>query len=201
MKLFFVCFVSQTHIFIVKFREIKGEEKQHTFGLRCSLRLDYLSQRGPSAPHTFHSGHKRAGQHRPQERPYIGPVQRLVKRLSFADSARSSWRFARWYFYLCTLKWQKNINRVVDSFSMLSFLWFMLASTIVLDRLKLLLSAYTQRVKTGNAGLLDVFLMLNGKWSCEIAYEAYPDFRHPFSLLETQVWRTTPSHSNLVDYE
>lgn len=51
---------------------------------------------------------------------------------------------------------------MVDSFSMLFFLLFMLASTIVLDRLKLLLSAYTQRVKTGNAGILDVFLMFNG---------------------------------------
>lgn len=110
--------------------------------------------------------------------PYIWLVQRLVKRLSFANSARSSWRFARWYFYLLHSKmWQKkNINCEVDLFSTLSFSLCFLLASIVLDRLKLLFSAYTQRVKTGNCrwntGCLSLtfffFVLFNGnetvKW-------------------------------------
>lgn len=110
--------------------------------------------------------------------PYIWLVQRLVKRLSFANSARSSWRFARWYFYLLhSTMWQKKkkINSGVDFvFYAFFYSYFISLASVVLDRLKLLLSAYTQRVKTGNCRwnsgcLLFLFwLLFNGneavKW-------------------------------------
>jgi len=60
---------------------------------------------------------------------------------------------------------------------MLSFSLRFLFASIVLDRLKLLLSAYTQRLKTGNCcwntGCLSL-TFVQWKWSCEMAYEAYP---------------------------
>lgn len=63
---------------------------------------------------------------------------------------------------------KKCINYGVDLFSMLSFSLRFLLASIVLDRLKLLLSAYTQRVKTGNSleywmSFFDLFCSLEMK--------------------------------------
>lgn len=112
--------------------------------------------------------------------PYIWLVQWLVKRLSFANSARSSWRFARWYFYLLHSKmWQKkNINCGVD-FSMLSFLCWLLLYLTALNYCSQLILRWWKLETV--AGILDVFLWLffflfcsmemklwNGLWSISI---------------------------------